>query len=85
MAATATGTYAIKGIPLPPGFPPGQVPLRKDVEQWFATEKEQVTLLVLAMQAFEDLDVQEKTSYFQISGIVTLIFAIWDGVVQLAS
>ena len=64
-------TYAIRGVPVPPG-PPGTVPIRLDVDEWYTSKDPvhelQVTLFLLALAKFEEMSSEDKLSYFQVAG-----------------
>ncbi|KAH6869516.1 hypothetical protein B0T10DRAFT_418433 [Thelonectria olida] len=86
-----TKTYAIRGIPLPPDvvtktktipYAPG-TPSRLDISKFFPPENDflgrQWTLLVLALERFKAMKVDERLSYFQVAGIHAYPLQSWDG------
>ncbi|MCJ1399563.1 hypothetical protein MMC11_002765 [Xylographa trunciseda] len=78
-------TYPIEGIPLPKPPPPdGSVPLRREVNEWFRSKVDkdviQVKLFLLALLDFEEMEVEQQLSYFQVAGIHGYPQKDWDGV-----
>ncbi|KAH6950229.1 hypothetical protein DER45DRAFT_580235 [Fusarium avenaceum] len=82
-------TYPIEGIPssaelrtdnIP--YAPG-LPCRYEINHFFPSDdpfvKKQWTLMVLALNRFKALEVDEKLSYFQIAGIHAYPLQPWDG------
>lgn len=59
--------YAIKGIPVRDGEP---IPTRKEVSAWYEDPENilQVSLFIQAFTAFQEMDVKEPLSYYQIAG-----------------
>ncbi|TVY78681.1 Tyrosinase [Fusarium oxysporum f. sp. cubense] len=89
MVAFTGKTFPIQGIPsdaklktktIP--FAPG-LPSRHDISEFFPSndtlKKKQWTLMVLAMNRFKALGVEEKLSYFQVAGIHAYPLQPWDG------
>lgn len=61
--------YRITGIKTGQG-PDGQLPLRYEIDAWSQdpSNKRQVDLMLLAIQRFQQMDVTDELSYFQIAG-----------------
>ena len=76
-----SGTYPITGISAGRGSA-GQLPIRRDVDEWWLSNNpndiNQHSLMIQAMNIFEDMDVTTKLSYFQIAGIHGLPLVPWD-------
>ena len=76
-----TSTYAITGIEAG-GGPNGQVPVRRDVDEWWLSQDvvdvNQKSLMIQAMTIFQNMDVNDKLSYFQIAGIHGQPLVPWD-------
>ena len=74
-------TYPILGIKAGDG-PGGEVPIRRDVDEWWLSTEvvdvNQHSLLIQAMTIFQQMDVEEKLSYFQIAGIHGQPLVPWD-------
>jgi tyrosinase len=78
------GTYGVKGLPRPPNTMryPGEIPyvkglpVRKEISSLASSddpnERKQWTLFVLALERFKSMPVDDKLSYFQIAGIVSV-------------
>ena len=63
--------YPIEGIKQGLG-PDGQVPLRRDVNEWSESkdpvDQMQVILFLLALKRFQEISPNSRDSYFQIAG-----------------
>lgn len=72
--ADQADTYPITGIK--DGISSDTVPVRVEVDSWYPptteTQARQVNLFILALRIFQDMDPEEKLSYFQIAGRLCL-------------
>lgn len=69
-------TYPITGITA--GLGPGaQVPLRREIDEWYAStnpnDQLQVSLFIIALLSFQELDPQDTLSYFQVAGMLAFL------------
>jgi tyrosinase len=88
--ADNSGTYGIKGLPRPRDavtrHPEGGIPYVENLPVRYEISvlasstdpllRKQWTLLVLALERFKLKPVNEKLSYFQVAGIVSLVASI---------
>lgn len=76
-----SSTFPIVGIKAGQGTD-GKVPIRRDVDEWWlsndAVDINQKSLFLQAMSFFQQIDVEEKLSYFQIAGIHGQPLVPWD-------
>lgn len=76
-----SATYAITGIKAG-STPDGGVPIRRDVDEWWLSnnvvDANQKSLFIQAMSLFEQIDVTQKLSYFQIAGVHGQPLVPWD-------
>ena len=75
-------SYAITGIPMPAQPDPQHpIPLRKEVTAWASDSENavQLSLFIQALTAFQQMDVSDQLSYYQIAGIHGQPAASWDG------
>jgi tyrosinase len=69
-------TYPITGIRA--GLGPGaQVPVRREIDEWYAStdpnDQLQVSLFIMGLLNFQELDPQGTLSYFQVAGILPFL------------
>ncbi|KAJ0417681.1 hypothetical protein BJY00DRAFT_315629 [Aspergillus carlsbadensis] len=73
--------YPIQGIK--DGVSPdGKVPVRREINEWFYSKSQadgyQVVLFLLALDHFQQMDPNDRDSYFQIAGIHGMPYKSWD-------
>ncbi|EXF80489.1 hypothetical protein CFIO01_12464 [Colletotrichum fioriniae PJ7] len=73
----ASGTYPIKGLPVPTG---GPIPQREEITAWRNNPKNaiKVSLFIQALNIFQTMDPDDKLSYYQVAGIHGLPAQSWD-------
>ncbi|MCJ1427273.1 hypothetical protein MMC29_005176, partial [Sticta canariensis] len=78
-----TGTYPIKGIPLPTHPDPKHpILVRLEIDAWYSNPNNalQVSLFIEAMEKFQKMKITEQLSFYQVAGIHGLPWTDWDGV-----
>ena len=64
-------TYVLTGIPVEPGAP---APIRPEITAFISdeTKKIQVSLFIRALTTFQNMDVTDMKSFFQIAGMLIM-------------
>lgn len=68
-----SGTYPIKGIPLPTDPDPKHpIPVRQEIDAWYSNPDNaiQVSLFIQAMDKFQKMKITEQLSFYQVAGLL---------------
>ena len=71
-----SGTYPIKGIPLPTDPDPNHlIPVRQEIDAWYSNPDNaiQVSLFIQAMEKFQKMKITEQLSFYRIAGLLRQI------------